>query len=425
VTRIAFCNKYYFLNGGTEKYLNDLMQYLPNLGHEVLPFSVNYAGSWPSRHQSFFLSPPAGPSQAHLRDIKLTPKNAIRFIDRSIYSVEARARLGRLLEAFGGVDIAYLLNIYNYMSPSIIHTFKSRNIPVVMQLGDYNLLCPSYSLLRDGRPCTLCVTGNYHHGLRYRCVKKNLAASLLRTTAMYIHKWLKIYDAVDGFVVPCRFMRDKLIEGGFPAKRIHLVPYPVEFPQTITGSNGKKDYMIYFGRISYEKGLDTLLKAYQKKDLPADLVLVGRSYDGEKERLMPMIKPDFVNRIRFAGFQTGKKLSRLIGEALFSVVPSRWYDNAPISIYESFGQATPVVAADIGGIPEQVVDQVNGRLFAPDDKDELAEALSWMLKDRKRLAGMGQKGRNYVTSELTIAKHSEQLLALFENLIFKKAKRQT
>lgn len=417
MTKIAFCNKYYFLNGGTEKYLHDLMQYLPSLGHEVVPFSVNYAGSWPSQYQSFFLPSPSDPSQAHLRDIRVNPKNALKFIDRSIYSLEAKAYLKRLLTAAGGVDIAYLLNIYNYMSPSLIHTFKRLNIPVVMQLGDYNLLCPSYSLLRDGRPCTLCVTGRYYHGLEYRCVKKNFAASALRTVAMYMHRFLKIYDHVAGFVVPCNFMKNMLIQGGFPAGRIHLIPYPVEFPKEAADPSDKQDYIIYFGRISYEKGLDTLIAAYQRKPLAADLVIVGRSYDGEKERLMPLIKPEFADRIRFVGFQIGAKLSHLIGQALFSVVPSRWYDNAPISIYESLGQATPVVAADIGGIPEQVVDYVNGRLFAPDDEDQLAQVLDWMLADRKRLADMGRAGREYIVTELTIAKHCDQLLALFGNII--------
>ncbi len=413
--KIVLCNKYYFLNGGTERYFSDLVPQLTHMGHECVPFSVRYAGSWDSPFSGYFLPPPGSADQARFQTIRLTPTNWIRHLDRSVYSFEARRYLSRLLDETGGADVAYLLNIYNYMSPSIIHTFRKRGIPVAVQLGDYHLLCPSYLFLRDGRPCTLCLTGNYFHGLRHRCVKKSLGASALRVFSMYVQKWLGLYHRADAFIVPCRFMESKLVEGGFPADRIHLLHYPVS---AVPGEPAirRGNYILYFGRISYEKGLDTLIRAYQQISPDVDLVLVGRDYDGETARLRHLILPEYTDRIRFMGFREGAELSRWIGEALFTVVPSRWYDNAPISIYESFIRETPVVAANLGGIPEQVEECVTGRLFAPESEDDLKDALHWMLSDRGRLREMGRAGKDFVVQRCGIEEHAAGLTEIFKRL---------
>jgi glycosyltransferase involved in cell wall biosynthesis len=451
--RIVFCNKYFFLNGGVEKYLRDVMNYLSLRGHTTIPFSVRYAGTWPSPYQNYFLAPPGDPEQALWANIRFSPANILRFLDRSTYSFEARIKLSRLLKAVHGADIAYILNIYNYMSPSILHTLKRHRIPVVMQIGDYNLLCPSYSLLRNGKPCTLCVRGQYYHGLQYRCVKNNLAASAVRVAAMYLQRLLGLYDLVDAFVVPCEFMRTKLIEGGFSEEQLYLLPYPVERrqrkrrkPEDRSGegrregekrSEGriqvlqypiertsepdkswhKKNYIVSFGRLSYEKGLDTLICAFQKLNPPVDLYIIGRSYDGEEERLKGLIEPHAQNRIHFLGFQSGQTLMQWISEALFSVVPSRWYDNAPISVYESFLNGTPVLASRIGGIPEQIQEGVTGRLFEPNDCDDLAQKMAGMLSDREKLIQMGIAGQAYVKERLLIKDQMDSLMKLFETVI--------
>jgi glycosyltransferase involved in cell wall biosynthesis len=415
--RILCCNKYFFVNGGTEKYLSDVMAGLGSRGHEVVPFSVRYANSWPSPYLDQFLPPPGNPEQAHFRNIRLSSGNWLRLLDRGIYSMEARRYLARLIRRIAGADVAYVLNVYNYMSPSILDTLHRFDIPIVMRLGDYNLVCPNYTLLRDGKPCTLCLGGNYAHGLRHRCVKGSLVPSAVRVFSMYLHRWLKLYRQVAAFVVPCNFMKDTLVQAGFPGDRIHLLRTPVPPVRSWPGvRRGDQDYILYFGRISYEKGLDTLLEAYQQLLPPVDLVLIGRSYDGESERLKRMINPAAAKRIRFPGFLQGDELARWIAEALFTVVPSRWYDNAPLSIYESYLHGTPVVASRIGGIPEQVIDGQTGLLFLPDSATALAEALRWMLSDRRRLEEMGGRARAWVVEECSLEHHLQRLLELFRSV---------
>lgn len=415
--KILLCNKFFFLNGGIEKYLSELLRQLPLVGHTTIPFSVRYAGSWDSPYRRDFLAPPTISGIAHFKDFTRGDCHWLRLADRSIYSLEARLRLSRLLEKVHGVDIAYLLNTCNYMSPSIIHTLRRRRIPVVVHVGDYHLICPNYLLLRDGKPCTLCTRGDYYHAIQYRCVKNSLPASGVRAIGMYVQRWLRLYHLVDALVVPCRFMREQLIGGGFPGERIHLLHYPVADTVRHPEPWKKENYILFFGRISYEKGLDTLIRAYQRAAVPVDLVVVGRSYDGERERLESLIAPDRAHGIHFLGFKQGAELARWIGQALFTVVPSRWYDNAPLSIYESMLHETPVLAANIGGIPEQVQEGVTGQLFAPDSVEGLADGLKGMLADREHLIRMGEAGRRFVLENLSLEAHTEQLLVLFETIL--------
>jgi glycosyltransferase involved in cell wall biosynthesis len=267
-----------------------------------------------------------------------------------------------------------------------------------------------------------------------------------------------LYHLVDAIVVPCQFMKNKLMEGGFSENRMHVLRYPVERRQRNrrnpadregvgrreeeTGGEDKflslknptlkypaerriaphkvwykKNYILYFGRISYEKGLDTLIGAFQKLNQQTDLYIIGRSYDGEAERLKALIQPQTSSRIHFPGFQTGQTLTMWIAEALFSVVPSRWYDNAPLSIYESFLNGTPVLASRIGGIPEQVQEGVTGQLFEPDSRDDMAQKMEKMLSDREKLVQMGIAAQSYVKKNLLIKDQMDSLVNLFETII--------
>jgi glycosyltransferase involved in cell wall biosynthesis len=413
--KLILCNKFFFLNGGTEKYLHALADRLSATGHDPIPFSVNYAGSWQSSYSRFFMPPPGPADEVFYRDIKLRPVSLLRYIDRSVYSIEARWRLSRLLQETRSADIAYLLNIYNYMSPSIIHTFRKNNIPVIMRLGDYNLQCPAYLFLRSSRPCTLCREGSYWNGVRHCCVKGSLAASILRVLAMYVHRALNLYAQVDAFVVPCDFMRSQLVQGGIAAERIHVIRSPA-VSETAAADSLERRHILYFGRISPEKGLDTLIEAWSRLADAPGLILAGRNYDNEQERLEKLVPSTHRGRISFAGFQDSRCLGRLIDEALLTVVPSRWYDNAPLSVHESFLHATPVVAARIGGIPEQVQDGVTGMLFEPDSIEGLRQALQSMLADRERLDRMGRSARDYVARECGMDLHAERLLNLFEQV---------
>lgn len=413
--KILFANKYFFPNGGTEVYLRILLDELPRLGHTCIPYSVAYAGSWPSEYAPYFLPPPVSAEALRLEHMRMTPTVAVKLAGRAIYSFAAKRHLERLLDHAGPVDAALALNIYNYMSPSILHTLARRGIPIAMQIGDYHLMCPNYQFLRDGRPCFLCQKGDYYNGLRYRCVKGSLAASGVRVLAMYVQRILRVWNLVDLFLVPCRFMRDRLVESGIRPERLRILPYAVRVPAE-AALPAKGEYILSFGRVSREKGLDMLIRAYQMAAPDADLVILGRDYDGEQARLEALIAPEFSGRIRFLGFKGGAELSQWIGGALLSVVPSRWHDNAPLSVYESLGHATAVAAAAMGGIPEQIREGVDGVLFDPDDPQDLAAKLSVLLADKPALARMGRAGRERVLAVNDPVANAAELAGILSGL---------
>lgn len=416
--RIVCCNKFFFLNGGTEAYLFRLLEHLPRLGCQAVPFSVAYAGSKPSPYSGYFLPPPGEASQTHYGALA-RPSGLFsrlpRLIGRAMWSFEAARGLARLLDHLGDVDVGYVLNIYNYMSPSVIDVFAKRGIPVVMRLGDYHPVCLSYHLSYADRPCERCLHGDYLNGIVRRCVKGSLAASLVRGTAMYLHRFLRVYDRVDAFVAPCAFMRDKLVEAGFAAGKIHVLPQGVE--ADIPPPSGEKgNYVLYFGRLSPEKGLDTLIEAYQNLAPDVDLILAGRDIGGYGERLRDMVHPAFRDRIRFTGFLQGDDLSDLVSRALVCVTPSRVYDNAPLSVLESAMRATPSLGADIGGIPELIEDGVTGLLFRPGDASDLAGKMNRLLRDREALAAMGRAARVHALRYGCLDEHLTRLLQLFRSL---------
>jgi len=413
--RVLLANKYFFPNGGTEIYLRILLDELPRLGHECVPFAVDYQGNWESPYSKYFVPSPAGPGAPRLEQMQFTPARVLALLERSVYSLAARKCLRRLLDETGPVDAALAINIYNYMSPSIFSVLAERRVPIAMLVGDYNLMCANYQFLRAGKPCFLCQKGAYVNGLRYRCVKGSLAASAVRVLSMYVQRLLHLWDLVDVFLTPCAFMRDRLAESGIPEKKLRLVRYPVR-----AASHGepcvKGNYILSFGRISAEKGLDVLIDAYQAAAPEADLIILGRDYDGELTRLRGRIRPEFAPRIRFPGFASGAELSRIISGALLTVVPSRWHDNAPLSIYESMLHGTPVVGAAMGGIPEQIREGVDGALFDPGSAEDLAAVLTRLLADRETLAAMGRAGRERVLVANDPAAHAAELADILASL---------
>ncbi|WP_448383673.1 glycosyltransferase family 4 protein [Desulfosoma sp.] len=418
---ILMANKFFFVNGGTDRYFFHMMHHIEQRGHRAVPFSVRHSISRPSPWLPYFLPPPGEPEHTHYAHFRLSTANIIRLADRAFYSIEARWRLRRLLKACGRVDIAYILNIYNYMSPSIIHTFVKHGIPIVMRIGDYHLQCANYLFLRNGQPCVLCAQGQYYHALRYRCVKRNATLTWIRVFSMYLHRFLGLYRHVKAFVVPCRFMKSMVQVGGIPEEKIVVIPSPIDVSsaEPIVPKKCAWEYILYFGRISHEKGLDTLIDAYQQLDgdhIP-HLVLLGRDYDGETQRLQRRIQKGFEEKIHFLGFIEAPELHRWIKGSLFTVVPSRWYDNAPMSVYESYAMQRPVVCAAMGGLAEQVEDGRTGRLFQANSTDDLAAALRWMLSDRERLTKMGRRGHAKVLEENSTEKHINALFTLFESLV--------
>jgi glycosyltransferase involved in cell wall biosynthesis len=402
--KILMVNKFFYPFGGTESYVFSLSRMLMNKGHQVVPFGMKHEDNIEEFNFEYFVE-----------NIDYNTKsfaNKIQYAAKILYSFEAKKKIRNLIEK-SKPDIAHLHNIYHQLSPSILGELKEHSIPTVMTAHDLKLLCPNYKMYREGNICEKCQYQRFYHAISGRCIKDSLTSSALGTLEMYLHRFLGLYSSLDKIILPSHFYKMKFIKFGFPADKLIHVPNFVDHKKYFF-SCAEKRYFIYLGRLAQEKGLETLITAMEKvKDY--DLYIIG---DGAiKNELEIKVAKSSDSNIRFLGFQSGSKLLTLISEAMFMVTPSEWYENCPISVLEVLSMGKPVIAANVGGLPELVEDKVNGLIFKMGDAEDLSEKILYLLNNPEERRKMGKKAREKIEQCYNPALHYERIVALYQSLL--------
>lgn len=362
--RIVLVNKFYYNRGGDCIHTIALKDLLERKGHQVAVFSMQYGKNYENEYNRYW------PSELVLANKSVS--NVIRVLTRPLNSTEVAAKWKLLIRDFNP-DVVHLHNIHTQLSPVIAQIAYSYKIPVVWTLHDYKLICPAYSMLRAGSVCELCLEKKWSV-VTHRCIKDSFSASLLgylealRWNKKVLQKYTKV------FISPSRFLKHKMMEFGFEGDKIvqicNFIP-KVKTPQKkIEIERG--DYLVYIGRLSAEKGIQTLLKALSL--LPdKKLKIIGGDF-------FPNLADRHYNNlpnVEFLGFRDWPFICRMLGKAKSIIVPSEWYENNPLSIIESLIQGTPVIGANIGGIPE-LIDSTNGLLFEAGNVDDLIQKVQMM-----------------------------------------------
>jgi len=328
-----------------------------------------------------------------------------------VYSREAQRKLGRLLQDFRP-DVAHLHCIYHHLSPSILGTMKDAGVPIVMTAHDLKIACPAYKMLNSTGICEKCKGGNLLNVVKHRCVRDSLAASAIVLVESSVHRLLNSYQGkLDKVVVPSRFFMEKFIEWGWPRERFAYIPNYVDSTRFIPGYDSG-DYFLYFGRMAPEKGVATLLRAAAAAGVKLKLAGTG-PIEAELQALAAGLGGD----IEFLGYRSGSELHDLIRQARAVVLPSEWYENAPMSVLESFALGTPVIGAAIGGIPEMVLEGQTGWTYESGNVAALTELLSRVngLGDAGR-AAVGRGAREHVSTQFNRAGYLRATLALYAGL---------
>ena len=328
-----------------------------------------------------------------------------------IYSVEARQKLDKLLARFRP-DVAHVHCIYHHISPSILPLLKQRGIPVVMTAHDLKLCCPAYKMLNRGGICEKCKGGNLLNAVTNRCLRDSLVVSSLVMVESAVHRALGLYrDNLDRIVVPSLFFRDKHIEWGWPAEKLVYIPNFVR-AGGFTAQFEPGDYFFYFGRLALEKGVGTLIRAAAKAGVRLRIAGTGPEGDALKA-----LAAEVGGDIEFLGFVSGDPLWKLLREARAIVLPSEWYENAPMSVLEAYASGKPVIGARIGGIPEMVMEGETGWLFESGSVDELAGKLAHMHNQSgAEISAMGQAARRVVEERFNERQYLDAMLRLYESL---------
>lgn len=409
---ILHVNKFHYLRGGCERIYLETANLLESLGHHSLFFSMLHPSNIPCAESEYFV-PYIDFNEA------MGPKKSLVAALRVLYYWEASRRLSRLLDK-KVVDIVHLHNIYHQISPSILPAIAQRDIPMVMTLHDYKVVCPSYNLFSDYGPCEACIGGCYHRALQRRCVKGSLLKTALSVLEMTLHhKLLRLFDQVDLFISPSQFLKNKVMEMGFQNEIRHLPNY-VTIEQ-FTPAYGKCDgTILYFGRLSQEKGVHLLIEAGKILRTPIEIAGTGP----RENVLRKYVKQAGLDNIRFLGFLQGKKLWQTVARAAVVVLPSCWYENNPLTVLEAFAMGKPVVGARIGGIPELVLDGETGFTFIPGNSADLAAKIEFLLKDEALCKRIGRSARTLVEEQYSPQLYYEGLTQIYNEARSKHRRRE-
>lgn len=405
--RILYCNKYDYRFSGTESYLFDLIQQMERGGHETALFSMDHGQDAAFSGRCYriphvdFKNPDAG----FLKKVRMAA--------HAIYSPSARRAMRSCLAGFSP-EVAHVRGIYHHLSPSILFELKRRKIPVLYHMNDFKILCPTYNFVAEGRPCELCRHGAFHHVATRGCHSGSRSSALVLSAEAYLHKWLRTYEqCVAMFLAPSEFVREKLIASGFSAQHIEVLPHFQALPED-ESAIGDDGYMLYFGRLSREKGVDEILHAMAAiPDTP--LVIAG---DGpERSRLEALAKELNLNQVRFTGTVHGEELQRLIARCRFSLFPSHAYETFGKSILESYAWGKPVIASDLGSRRELVQHGITGLLYADGDRQQLKHSIGFLLDRPDLVKKMGGAGRNRVRANHDPDRYMAKILDLYQRLI--------
>ncbi|MBX6422903.1 glycosyltransferase family 4 protein [Thermosulfurimonas sp. F29] len=371
-----------------------------NNGIKVIDFSMHDPRNFPSEYSSYFVS--------HIdyhgaNGFQTKLKNAFKFI----HSPEAVRKIRALIQK-EKPDTAHLHNIYHQLTPSIIHTLKEHGVKVVLTLHDGKLICPTYLMLdRDLKSCLECQGRHFYKPFFKNCANSRLQSFLLMVEA-YWHKFFKSYDKVDLFISPSRFLAE-VVAMRVPREKIVVLRNGIDLNE-YRPPYEDEEYALYFGRLSREKGVETLLKAHWEVAGEIPLKIVGT---GPIEAELRTKYPE----AEFLGYRTGEELKSLVARASFVVVPSECYENCPMTVLEAMALGKPIIASRIGGLPELVEEGKTGLLFEAGNGEELKEKMLFLWKDRELRYEMGRAAREKAEREFSLKKHCEELLRIYRGLL--------
>lgn len=400
--KIVIANNYYYLRGGSERVLFDDREALEDAGHEVRPFAPQDERNNAAGHMELF---PMVPDYSAARGT-----GAVKAALNLVYSDSVGNAFAAFLDDFRP-DVVHCHNIYGRLTTSILDEAKRRRIPVVMTVHDLKLVCPAYLGLRLGKPCLLCADGGYWRCLRWKCHKASRAASLVYTVESYFNRFAGKYDSVSRLLCPSQFMQNALINSRIAQDRTTYHPnaLPLRHYEPLFEPG---EYVLYAGRLTVEKGIWTMLAALERANIPLRIAGSGPLEGGLRSR----IHERGLN-VQMEGFCTEEQLAELYRHSAFTVVPSEWYENAAMSVLESFAYGKPVLASNIGGNPELVAEGETGRLFPAGNVGGLAEAVREMWANKNELSKMGKHARHLVEMRFSQEQRLSALLAIYNEVI--------
>lgn len=361
--KILLANKFYYRRGGDCIYSIELESLLKSAGHEVAFFAMDFAENLDSEWSKFWPS-----------EVAFSPKRPgafVRAFRRPFGDSETVKKFTALLDEFKP-DVLHLNNIHTQLSPIIAEIAHARGIKVVWTLHDYKLVCPAYTCYCKGELCEDCIGGSKKPCAKKGCVKNKLGSVIAQKEA---ESWncTRLENCVDTYVCPSSFMKGKMEQGGFDSSKLIPLHNFIDVSKVVHEETPKENCYCYVGRLSKEKGVQTLLKAASTKSQTLYVLGTGPLSDS--------LKAEFAAypQIKFMGHCDWNTCKDVLLKSKFSVISSEWFENNPLSVIESLCLGTPVLGSRIGGIPELIECGKTGELYEPGNVTDLSKKIDVMF----------------------------------------------
>jgi len=404
--KIIQANKFFYARGGAETYMLSLCRWLESQSHEVMPFAMQLPENIETPYAKYFVSRVRTGTE-ELSQVGMFAR--LHTFGRMVYSLEARRKLATLI-AEHHPDICHVHNIYTQISPSILHTLADQHIPAVMTVHDHHLISPQYNIWADG------CGEDYRHvgivrGTFSRFHKGSRLGSFAQVVTYKFHRALHIYDRhIKLFIAPSHYLKRQMVAGGFPKEKIRVIPYGIDGRQ-LEPSYTHQNYFLYVGRLSEEKGVETII--HIAKLLPdVKFKIVGRGPDSEYLHRLA----HGMNNVEFLGFRMGDELQQLYKGACAVLLPSRVHEVFPLITLEAMALGKPLIASNVGGIPEIVLDRQTGFLVHPTDIRGWTEAILRLFHDRQLHLQLSRAARSHVEQNFRLDDHYRQLMNVYQEV---------
>jgi glycosyltransferase involved in cell wall biosynthesis len=404
--KILMVNKFLYNRGGSETYMFQISEYLKKQGHEVYFFGMKDEENIVDTDEKSLVEN----LDFHKKSLK-----TLLYPFKIIYSIEARKKIAKILDSFKP-DIVHLNNYNFQLTPSIIYEVKKRNLPIVQTVHDPVVVCPNHSLFNynEGEICEKCKGNKYFFCIKTKCIHNSMVKSVFGAIEAIIYNKLNTYEKVDKFICPSQFINEKIVEFGVNGQKT-ITMHNFSMLDIGDNLNKKRNYILYFGRLSQEKGIITLLESAKKlKNYSFKICGTGPL----EEYMKNYINQNNLKNVELLGFKTGNELKMLIKNAKVSIYPSVWYENCPMSVIESKGLGTPVIGSKIGGIPELIRDNKDGFVFEANNSEDLSEKIKNIMEfDEEKYSSFVNESLKDFKGRFQIKIYYDKLVKLYKDIV--------
>ncbi len=353
-------NNFHYRKGGSESVYFNTAELLQKHGHHVEFYSLKREENIPATYEDLFALSIKG------------YHNKFKAASTYINNEEAALGLEKLLNDFKP-DIAHIHLIWGGLTGAVLKVLKKYRIPIVHTAHDYRMVCPAYTFRTpNGNICETCEGHKFYNVIKNRCAKGSLSQSILMALESYLRNKNNTYKYFDHVIYVSKFCRDKHLEYNNVLRNIPSTILYNFVSEPICENREIENVYTYCGRLSGEKGIKTLISAFERKsNLRLQIIGTGPI----EEELKSYVSSHQIDNVEFIGYKTGKELKSIVARSKFVCIPSEWYENNPMSAIEAFSMGIPVISANIGGCPEIVIPRITGYLFESGSVDSLCEIL--------------------------------------------------